>query len=98
AVLNVCRGAWRRSQAMLVRWVQRCGGNVVGARACSHIGWEPSRLFSLWFYLIYKSAGLPRWLDGFVQKRYGLSDQSLNELEYFGEDLATRPRVKWFRS
>jgi hypothetical protein len=98
AVLNVCRGAWRRSQAMLVRWVQRVGGNVVGVRACTHIGWEPSRLFSLWFYLIYKEAGRPRLLDGFVQPRYGLSDETLEQLVHFGEDLAERKRVVWLRS
>lgn len=98
AVLNVARGAWRRSQAMLVRWAQSCGGNVVGVRAFTHIGWEPSRLFSLWFYLIYHKAGLPRWLDGFVQKRYGISDEAYGELEQFGEDLAKRKRVQWYRS
>ncbi|MBI4552387.1 MAG: hypothetical protein HY710_09000 [Candidatus Latescibacteria bacterium] len=98
AVLNVCRGAWRRSQAMLVRWVQRCGANVVGVRAFAHIGWEPSRLFSLWFYLIYREAGRPHFLDGFVQPRYGLSDDTLAQLELFGEDLAQRKRVIWYRS
>ncbi len=97
-VLNVARGGWRRSQAMLVRWVQACGGNVVGARAFTHIGWEPSRLCSLWFYLIYGQAGLPKWLDSFVQKRYGLSDDAFRQLEQFGEDLAQRQRVKWLRS
>jgi hypothetical protein len=98
AALNVCRGAWRRSQAMLVRWLQRSGGNVVGARAFSHIGWEPSRLFSLWFYLIFKEAGRPRFLDGFVQPRYGLSDEALQQLERFGEDLAQRKRIIWSKS
>lgn len=98
AVLNVCRGAWRRSQAMLIRWVQSLGGNLVGARAFAHIGWEPSRLFSLWFYLIYKEAGRPRFLNGFVQPRYGLSDDALQQLERFGEDLARRKRVLWQKS
>ncbi len=92
AALNVCRGAWRRSQAMLVRWLERSGGNVVGVRAYQHVGWEPSRLFSLWFYLIFRRAGEPRILDGFVQKHYGISDQALDELEFFGEDLARRRR------
>ncbi|MBI4965784.1 MAG: hypothetical protein HY913_21075 [Desulfomonile tiedjei] len=98
AILNVCRGAWRRSQAMLVRWAQSCGGNVVGARAFAHIGWEPSRLFSLWFYLIYKKAGEPKFLNGFVQPRYGISDEALDQLERFGEDLAGRKRVLWQKS
>lgn len=98
AALNVARGAWRRSQAMLVHWLKRCGANVVGVRAYTHIGWEPSRLFSLWFYLIYHRAGEPRWLHGFVQERYGLSDEAFRELEFFGRDLAARKRVRWFRS
>ena len=98
AVLNVARGAWRRSQAQLIRWVQRCGANVVGARAFTHIGWEPSRLFSLWFYLIYHEAGRPRFLDGFVQPRYGLSDDALKQCVYFGEDLAQRKRMVADRS
>ena len=55
-------------------------------------------LFSLWFYLIFKEAGRPRLLDGFVQSRYGLSDEALVELERFGEDLAERKRVVWHRS
>jgi len=93
AALTVCRGAWRRSQAMVVRWLQSCGGNVVGVRAYVHQGWEPSRLFSLWFYLIYRAAGKPSWLDGFVQKHYGPSEESFQEMEVFGEDLATRKRA-----
>ena len=93
AVLNVGRGAWRRSQAMMVRWAQACGGNVVGARAFVHIGREPSRLFSLWFYLIYGQPGRPRFLGGFVQPRYGLSDEAFGQLERFGEDLARRERT-----
>ncbi len=88
AVLVVCRGAWRRSQAMMIRWLQKLGANVVGTIAFSHIGWEPSRILSLWFYLIYKQAGRPRILDGLVQKRYGLSDEALKKLEIFGEKLA----------
>jgi len=98
AILNVARGAWRRSQAMVVRWLEGCGANLVGARAFTHIGWEPSRLFSLWFYLIYRKAGRPKWLDGFVQKRYGISDSAYAQLEQFGEDLAGRKRVKWTHS
>lgn len=93
AAVNVARGAWRRSQAMVVRWLEKCGGNVVGARAFVHTGWEPSRLFSLWFYLIYHQAGLPKWLDGFVQKHYGPPEEAYRELEQFGEDLAQRKRT-----
>jgi hypothetical protein len=93
ATVNVCRGLWRRSQAMLVRWLERSGANIVGARAYRHIGWEPSRLFSLVFYLIYREPGRPRWLDGLVQPRYGLSDEALSQLEAFGRDLAARRQV-----
>ncbi|MBM3814330.1 MAG: hypothetical protein FJW20_22125 [Acidimicrobiia bacterium] len=93
AALNVARGAWRRSQAMIVRWLQRRGGNVVGARAFTHVGWEPSRLFSLWFYLIFRKAGVPKILDGFVQKHYGISEEALAECVQFGEDLAMRKRL-----
>ena len=90
AVLNVCRGLWRRSQAMVVRWLQISGANIVGVRAYGHLGWEPSRIFSLWFYLIFREPGRPRFLDGLVQKRYGLSEESLAQLELFGENLALR--------
>jgi hypothetical protein len=90
AALVVCRGAYRRTQAMVVREMQSCGANVVGARAFVHEGWEPSRLLSLWFYLIYRRAGEPRWLDGLVQKHYGLSETSLKQIEEFGADLAAR--------
>jgi hypothetical protein len=90
AALVVCRGAWRRTQAMVVRELQSCGANVIGSRAFVHEGWEPSRLFSLWLYLIYRRAGEPRWLDGLVQKHYGLSEASLQQIEQFGVDLAAR--------
>jgi len=93
AILTVCRGAWRRSQAMMVRWIQKLGANIVGVKAFSHIGWEPSRILSLWFYLIFKQAGRPRILDGLVQPRYGLSDDAFRQLELFGEDLAQRKRT-----
>jgi len=102
AVLNVCRGAWRRSQAMIVRWAQKLGATVVGVRAYSHIGWEPSRILSLWFYLIYRQAGRPRFLGKLVQPRYGISDDALKQLEIFGEELAQRkrnePRIVQFDS
>jgi hypothetical protein len=98
AVVNVGRGLWRRSQAMLVRWVQHCGGNVVGVRAFTHTGSEPSRLFSLFFYLMYGRTGRPRFLARFLQPRYGLSEDALKQLEYFGEDLAQRKRIVYQRS
>lgn len=93
AAVNVARGAWRRSQAMIVRWLEYCGGNLVGVRAYTHTGWEPSRLFSLWFYLIYHKAGMPRWLGWFVQPHYGPSDADFRQCEQFGADLAQRKRT-----
>jgi hypothetical protein len=98
AALVVCRGAYRRSHAMLVRALQRSGGNVVGARAWTHEGWEPSRLLSLWLYLIYQRAGQPRWLNGLVQKHYGPSEESFNQMERFGADLAGRTRAHFVTS
>ena len=93
AAVTVCRGLWRRTQAMTVRWLERAGGHVVGARAHVHIGKEPSRLFSLVFYLIYRQPAKPRWLGNFVQKRYGMSDEALTRLHDFGVALASRPRT-----
>jgi hypothetical protein len=90
ATVNVCRGLWRRSQAMLVRWVQACGGSVVGSRAFPHLGHEPSRVFSLFAYLVYARTGMPRWLAWFLQPRYGLSDEAFSNLEEFGRRLAVR--------
>lgn len=77
---------------MIVRWAQKLGANVVGVKAYSHIGWEPSRILSLWFYLIYRQAGRPRFLGKLVQPRYGISDDALKQLEIFGEELAQRKR------
>jgi hypothetical protein len=93
AALVVCRGAWRRTQAMVVRGLERSGARVVGSRGFVHEGWEPSRLFSLWLYLIYHQAGRPRWLDGLVQLHYGLSESSLREVEQLGASLADRPHA-----
>jgi hypothetical protein len=94
AAVVVCRGAYRRSLAQVVRWLQSCRANVVGGRGYVHAGWEPSRLLSLWAYLIFGQAGRPRWLSGLIQKHYGPSEQSLDAAEHYGEDLARRrPQV-----
>ena len=90
ATVNVCRGLRRRSQAMLVRWLERSGATVVGAHACEHGGHEPSRVFSLFAYLAYGKTGKPAWLKWFLEPRYGLSDQSLADLQNFGDKLASR--------
>lgn len=90
AVVVVCRGLWRRSQAMLVRHLQRYGANVVASRAYTNAGWEPSRLFTLVAHLVYGEAGRPTWLRWFLQPRCGLSDDDLKDLKKFGQALAER--------
>jgi hypothetical protein len=91
ATVNVCRGLWRRSQAMLVRWAQRSGGHVVGGRACSNPGWEPARTFSLFLFLAYGEEGRPRFLRGWFLQRQYLAEEKLAALVRFGEALAERP-------
>lgn len=86
AAIVVCRGAHRRNHAMLVRWLEAAGANVVGARGFGHKGAEPGRLFTLWRFLLLRGRGR-------VEKRYGLSDTALAELERFGEALGQRPRL-----
>src|SRR5262249_39054635 len=90
AVVNVCRGLWRRPQAMLVRWVQACGGTVVGARAYANPGVEPIRVFSLFFFLGAGGEGRPSALRRILTPQF-LSAQDLTELEQFGHALARRP-------
>lgn len=89
-VLVVCRGLWRRSQAMVVNHLERYGANIIGTRAYTHEGREPSRLFSLLAYLIYGQTGRPAWLSWFLQPHYGLGESSLAEIEEYGRALAER--------
>jgi hypothetical protein len=88
AALVVCRGAHHRTRAMMVRWLQKLGANVVTARGYAHTGREPRRLMSLWFYLLFRRAGYPPVL---AEPRYGLSEESLAEIRRLGEELAARP-------
>jgi hypothetical protein len=76
---------------MLVRWLERCGANVVAARAYAHAGHEPRRLLSLWFYLIFRRPGFP---PGLAEKQYGLSDETLHTIKIFGTQLADRQRTR----
>jgi len=85
AAVVVCRGAWQRSQAMMVYRLERAGANVVTARGYSHQGWEPARLMLLWWRLITKRTRL-------FGVDYGLSAETLNEVEQLGVDLAHRVR------
>lgn len=86
----VCRGLWRRSQAMLMRHLEEFGSNVIGTQAYTHVGWEPSRLFSLAAYFIYGKTEQPVWLKWFLQPRCSLSDSSLDALEVYSKKLANR--------
>jgi hypothetical protein len=89
-VINVCRGLWRRPQAMLVRWVEACGGRVVGARALANPGREPFRVWSLFVFFAEGREGKPGFLRRILTPQY-LADGSLDELERFGRGLALRP-------
>lgn len=89
AVVNVCRGLWRRPQAMLVRWVQACGSHVVGARAIANPGREPIRTFSLFFFLGAGATGKPAFLRSLLTPQF-LSEEALGQLERFGRALALR--------
>jgi hypothetical protein len=92
AVLVVCRGAHRRTEAMLVRGLERCGANVIASRGFAHKGREPLRLMSLWAHLISK--GKDNWLGRWASRRYGLSDADLDVIERYGQALGRRARTK----
>jgi hypothetical protein len=89
ATVNVCRGLARRPQAMLVRWLERLGARVVSSRTCRNPGWEPSRTFSLFFYLGFKREFTPKWLAPLLQPQH-LDASMLDELEVWGQSLAGR--------
>ena len=91
AALVVCRGAHHRTRAMMVRYLQSLGANVVAAPGYSHQGREPRRLLSLWFYLIFRRAGFP---PGLAESGYGLSEDTLMEIRRLGRRLALRPAVR----
>jgi hypothetical protein len=91
AAIVVCRGAHRRSRAMMVRWLQSLGANVLTARGYEHEGWEPRRLMSLWFYLIFRRPGIPPVL---AEPHYGLSDETLDNIRVLGEELASRAAAR----
>jgi hypothetical protein len=92
AAVVVCRGLWRRTEAMLVRRLAQVGANVVGARSCTNPGAEPMRTFSLFIYLATAEEGRPRWLGRLLTPQF-LDPAALDRLERFGEALATRPPV-----
>jgi hypothetical protein len=90
AAVVVCRGLWRRTEAMLVRWLQRAGGNVVGAASFTNPGREPMRTFSLFFFLGTGAPRRPAWLARLLTPQY-LEEAALQALDAFGEALAQRP-------
>jgi len=90
AAVTVCRGLWRRTQAMTIRHLQEAGANVVGARAFANPGREPARSFSLFIFLATHKQFIPSWLRWLTPQF--LSADALDELERFGESLARRPR------
>jgi hypothetical protein len=92
AAVVVCRGLWRRTEAMLVRWLERAGGNVVGAAAFTNPGREPMRTFSLFFFLGTGAQFRPAWLGRLLTPQY-LEEASLQQLHAFGAALAQRPVV-----
>jgi hypothetical protein len=89
AVLVTSRAAYQRTLGMLVRHLERAGANVVAARGYAHAGREPRRLISLWLYLIFRREGFPPLI---AEPHYGLSAESLREIQNLGVDLADRSR------
>ena len=93
AAVNVCRGLWQRPQAQLVRWLERSGGNVVGARAYENPGREPIRCFSLFFFLGTGAPGRPAFLKNILTPQH-ISANAEAELVAFGQALARRPQAQ----
>jgi hypothetical protein len=89
AAVNVCRGLWQRPQAMLVRWIEASGGNVVGARAYENPGIEPIRCFSLFYFLATGGAEPPGFLKKILTPQH-IDEAAERELSAFGEALAER--------
>ncbi len=92
AIVNVCRGIWRRSQAQLASRVQAAGGNLVGASAHTNPGWEPARTISLFVFLAAGTENSPRWLRRLLQPQF-LADRDLDKLQRFGLALGERPQA-----
>lgn len=92
AVLVVCRGAHRRTEAMLVRGLEDGGANVLASRGFAHKGREPRRLMSLWAHLLAR--GEDSWLRRWAAPAYGLSEADLERIERYGQDLGRRARTR----
>jgi len=92
AAVNVCRGLWQRPQAMLIRWLERVGGHVVGARAYENPGHEPVRCFSLFFFLGTGAPGRPAFLKGILTQQH-ITEEAEKQLVAFGQGLAERKKM-----
>ncbi|WP_152629742.1 hypothetical protein [Haliangium ochraceum] len=90
ALINVARGLWRRSQAILASRVEEAGGNLVAARAETNPGREPTRTLSLFVFLMMGRTGHPSWLPKALRQPQYLSEDALMGYERWGTALARR--------
>ncbi|MEM9491360.1 MAG: hypothetical protein AAGC55_19600, partial [Myxococcota bacterium] len=92
AVVNVCRGLWRRSQAQLTAAVAASGGRVIATSPHSNPGREPMRLFSLFAFLALGPQRWPHRLEGRFLTPQRLAEPDRARLRQLGHQLAGRPR------
>jgi hypothetical protein len=92
AIVNVSRGLWRRSQAMLASHVQAAGGHLIAASAHTNPGAEPFRTLSLFVFLAF-GGKVPAWVPRWLRTPQALDPRVETQLEQLGERLAVRSRV-----
>lgn len=92
AIVNVCRGLWRRAQAMLASHVQAAGGHLIAASPHTNPGAEPFRTLSLFVFLLF-GGKVPGWVPPLLRLPSQLSADALQQLERLGERLAMRPKA-----
>jgi hypothetical protein len=92
AIVNVCRGLWRRAQAMLASHVQDAGGHLIAASPHTNPGAEPFRTLSLFVFLLF-GGKVPGWVPPLLRLPSQLSADARAELERMGERLAMRPKA-----
>jgi len=92
AIINVSRGLWRRSQAMLASHVQAAGGHLIAASAHTNPGTEPFRTLSLFVFLAF-GGKVPAWVPRWLRMPQSLEPWVQAQLEQLGERLALRSRV-----
>ncbi len=90
AIVNVCRGLWRRPQVMLADMIADAGGRLVAAHAETNAGREPWRTLALFVYLA--TGGRFRLVG---QRQQTLSQASLERLRQFGMQLGQRPAAAY---